>query len=412
MPVFAYRALNAGGKTVRGVIDADTPQKARQRLRSDGLHPIDVRMASGSEAKGGRGRSTERSRRSFRFGRGRLSLLSDITRQLSTLLAAGLPLVTALSTIQEQTEDSDFGHHLALIREDITGGESLAGAFTRHPQYFPPEYVHLVRAGEMSGALDSVLERLADDLEKRRARRAGVTAALAYPAFMILVGGAVLFFLLSFIVPTLTGLFDNLGAALPWPTRLLLAVSGFLKDYWWAVIIFLGILILLFRHYIKKTDNFRRVEALLFRVPLVGSLMQRLLLAQALRSLAVMTGGGVNLTTALSVTAKGLGKSAYGSAMEEAARMVGQGRSLADGFEISGLFPPVAKRMVAVGEASGTLTDMLARVARNYEEETDRVLAALTSLVEPIIILVMGLMVGFVVMAVLIPIFDLSGLVG
>lgn len=409
MPVFAYRALNQNGKTVRGVVDADTPQKARQRLRAEGLHPVEVHASSRTQVEG---QARPGRRRAFRFRRNRLSLLGDMTRQMATLLSAGLPLVTALTALQEQAEDEDFGHRLALIREEVTSGESFAGALTRHPDYFPADYIHLVRAGELGGALDPVLERLADNLEQRQARRATVTAALAYPAFMTLVGSLVLFFLLSFIVPTLTGLFDNLGASLPWPTRLLLAISGFLRDFWWLVLLGLAALMLLANRYLKKDANFRRVETWTFRLPLLGSLLLRLRLAQALRGLAVMTGGGVNLTTALNVTAQAMGRSNFAAALSNAAQLVGQGRSLADGLEASRLFPPVARRMVAVGETSGTLTDMLARVARNYEQETDRILSALTSLVEPIIILVMGIMVGFVVMAVLLPIFDLSGLVG
>ncbi|MBW2619506.1 MAG: type II secretion system F family protein, partial [Deltaproteobacteria bacterium] len=231
-------------------------------------------------------------------------------------------------------------------------------------------------------------------------------------AFMTLVGGAVLFFLLSFIIPTLTGLFANLGASLPWPTRLLLGVSAFLQSYWWAVVLILALLVRQVRRFLKKEANYRRIEAVIFKVPSLGPLVQRLALAQVLRGLAIMTGGGVALTTALTVTAQGLGRSGFAEALRIAAEKVGQGRSLAEGLEASGMFPPVTRRMVAVGEASGTLTEMLARVAKTYEDETDQVLSALTSLVEPIIILVMGLLVGFVVLSVLLPIFDLSVLVG
>ena len=409
MPVYSYRALNAQGKMVRGVVDADNPQRARQRLRSDGLHPMELQTAPKSRIKG---QSRRRTKRFFNLRRNRMGLLAETTRQLATLLAAGLPLVSALSTAQEQTEDPSFGHLLAEVREAVTGGESLAGALEQHPQAFPAEYIHLIRAGEMSGALDHVMGRLADNLEKNMNRRAKVASALAYPAFMTLVGIGVLFFLLSFIIPSLTGLFDNLGAALPWPTRLLLALSSLMQEYWWAVFLAGCGLVLLINRYFKKDVHYRRFETLVFRVPVFGTLVKKLLLAQALRGLAIMTGGGVSLTTALTVTATGMGRSSFAEALRLAAQWVGQGRSLADGLQSSGLFPPVARRMVAAGEASGTLTDMLARVARAYEEETDRVLTTLTSLIEPVIIVIMGLLVGFIVLAVLLPIFDLSGIVG
>ena len=326
----------------------------------------------------------------MRLRRASLNRLADATRQVATLLAAGLPVVTTLATIQEQTEDPDFSRMLALVREEVQSGESLAEALGKHKEYFSQEYVHLVRAGEMGGALDSVMERLADNLERRASRRAAVTAALAYPAFMTVVGAVVLFFLLSFIVPTLTDLFENLHAALPWPTRMLLAISGFLHDFWYLAVLGVAAAAVGFVRYYRTPRGYRRVEAFIFKLPLMGSLVQRLRLAHCLRSLAVMTGGGVALTTALNVAAKGLGHSAYAAAMEQAQQLVGQGRSLADSLAASGLFPPVARRMVAVGESSGTLTSMLGRVAQAYEEETDRALSTLTSLVEPVIILTMG----------------------
>ena len=409
MPVYTYRALNAAGKTVRGVVDADTPQKARHKLRSDGLHPVEISPAARLQKPV---RSLDSFRKALSFKRRPLRPLTIMTRQAATLLSAGLPLVSALAAIEEQTDDQEFRRTLALIRDEVTSGQSLADALARHPDVFPPDYFHLVRAGELSGSLDLVLERLADHLERRLARRAKVSAALAYPVFMTLVGGMVLFFLLSFIIPTLTGLFANLQAALPWPTRLLLALSGFLQSCWWLILLILFGLILLFRRYLQHGPFYRRIEAVLFRIPRIGSLLQRLLLAQALRSLAVMSAGGVALTTALTVTARGLGRSGYGLALEQAAEMVGQGRSLAEGLGASPLFPPLTRRMVAVGEASGTLTQMLQRVAQTYEEETDHILSALTSLVEPIIILTMGLIIGFIVISVLLPIFNLSGLVG
>ena len=409
MPVYAYRALNDRGKTVKGIVDADSPQMARQRLRADGLHPVDIREASKVETLR---RPVIRRPRFTKLRPGAQGRLTEATRQAATLLSAGLPLVNVLATIQEQAEDAEFGRTLALVRDDVTSGESLANALSRHPDLFPQDYIQLVKAGELGGALDQVLERLAVNLERSQGRRARISAALAYPAFMSVVGTLVLIFLLSFIIPNLTGLFDRLGAALPWPTRLLLAISGFLEVYWWAAgILLVGLLILVDRS-LKTEKGYRRAEDLAFKLPLAGRLMKKLLIARAMSGLAVMTGGGVPLTTALKVTARGLGRSAYKQALEQAAEAVGQGRSLADGLEESGLFPPVVKKMVAVGETSGALTEMIDRLARAYEEETDRTLSTLTSLVEPVIILIIGLIVGFVVMAVLLPIFDLSGLVG
>ena len=338
MPVYAYRALNDRGRSVKGVIDADTPQLARQKLRADGLHPVELQATSRrKQVKSG---EKQARRRSFGLRASRRRFLADLTRQTATLLGAGLPLVTALSAIQEQTEDHEFGRVLALIREEVSSGESLASALAGQPDIFPNVYVHMVRAGELSGALDAVLERLADSLEKSHARRAAVQSALAYPAFMTLVGTGVLLFLLTYIVPTLTGLFDNLGAALPWPTRLLLFISGTLQQYWWAVLIIIVALILLARKMLKNENTYRRLERRLFRLPLIGSLYQKLLLAQVLRQISVMTGGGVALTTALTVTAQGMGRSVYGEAMTSTARLVGQGAQPGRRLRSQPPFPP------------------------------------------------------------------------
>jgi general secretion pathway protein F len=409
MPVFSYKAMTTAGKTVKGLVDADNAQKARARLRGDGLYPVEIQETAGGAAKSG---GLGRGRRSFSFGRSRRALLTNTTRQLATLLTAGIPLVNALSTIQEQTEDQDFGHRLALIREDVTRGESFAAALTRHPEVFPSSYVHLIRAGELSGGLGTVLERLADNLEISQARRANIASKLLYPVFMLVVGAGVLIFVLSYIIPTVTGLFDSFEAVLPLPTRILLSVSGFLQEYWYLVPLVVIAAAIWLRRSLKREKGYRRLEALLFRLPLIGQLTRRLRLAQIMRQMSVMTSGGVNLTTALTITAKAMGYSVYGQALNQAATLVGQGRSLADGMAASGVFPPVARRMVAVGESSGALNDMLERVARNYEQETDRALAALTSLVEPIIIICMGFLMGFVIISVLLPIFDLSALVG
>ena len=408
MPVYSYRALNSKGRTVRGVIDADSPQRARQKIRADGLHPVEVNPASGFHLSA---QPLSRLRKALKASHNRSGPLADTTRQAATLIAAGLPLVTTLATIQEQIEDEEFRRMLALIREDVTGGETLANALKKHPDVFSPEYIHLVQAGELAGALDQVMEKLAEDLERSQARRARINSALAYPVFMTFIGFGVLFFLLSFIIPTLTGLFDNLGAALPWPTRMLLWLSGLLSNYWWAVILGLIAAAILIGKFFKKDVNYRRLEAVIFKIPRVGPLVKKLLLARVMRGLAIMGTGGVALTNSLVITSQSLGRSAFALALKNAADMVGQGRSLADGLSASNLFPPLPRRMIAVGEASGTLNTMMARVAQTYEEETDRALSTLTSLIEPIIILVMGLLVGFVVMAVLLPIFDLSGLV-
>ncbi len=210
MPVYSYRALNPKGKTVRGVVDAESPQRARGRLRSENLFPVEVNLTTGTRT---RGQYISQLKRLLTVRRNTSAHLTPITRQLATLLAAGLPLVQALDTVQEQTDDHEFGHVLALVKDQVTSGTSLADALESHLNLFSPEFVHLVRAGEISGALGPVLNRLAEGFEQRQARRAKISSALTYPAFMTVIGIGVLFFILSFIVPTMTGLFEDLGEA-------------------------------------------------------------------------------------------------------------------------------------------------------------------------------------------------------
>jgi len=409
MPVYSYRALDSKGKTVRGVLDADSPLRARTKLRTDGLFPIEVHPTSAPRV---RTRTLNQLKRILTPKRNALKLLAPVTRQMATLLTAGLPVVQALDTIQEQTEDHDFRQILALIKDRVTSGESLAEALESHSDLFPAEYIHLVRAGEMSGALGIVLDQLAKNLEQRQARRAKVYSALTYPAFMTVVGAGVLLFLISFVVPTMTGLFEDLNAVLPLPTRILLGVAGILRNYWWLLLLILvGLIVLAFR-LLRNEDRFRFFEKLIFHMPVIGGLFQKLLLAQVLRSLALMSSGGVALTTALHTASQGLGRSNYALALETARQKISQGRSLAEGLAASGLFPPMVRRMVAVGETGGALEEMLTRLAQAYEEETDQVMSTLTSMVEPVIIVFMGLVVGFIVLAILLPIFELSGLIG
>ncbi|MBW2622910.1 MAG: type II secretion system F family protein [Deltaproteobacteria bacterium] len=409
MPVYSYRALNAKGKTVRGVVDAESPQRARSRLRVENLFPVKVTLTTGTRD---RGHYLAHLRRLLTVRRNVTAHLTPITRQLATLLAAGLPLVQALDTVQEQTDDNEFSHVLALVKDQITSGSSLADALETHSNLFSPEYVHMVRAGELSGALGPVLKRLAEGFEQRQTRRAKISSALTYPAFMTIIGVGVLIFVLSFIVPTMTGLFEDLGEALPWPTRLLLATSALLKGYWWVLLLGLILLVVLVIRYLRNEDHYRFAENVVFRIPVIGRLIKEILLARVLRSMALLTTGGVPLVSALQVTSRGMGRSNFATALDTARQQITQGRSLAEGLISTRLFPPLVTRMVTVGEAGGALQEMLERLAQTYEEETERAMTSLTSLVEPVIIVTMGFGIGFMMLAVLLPIFELSGLVG
>jgi general secretion pathway protein F len=409
MPVFEYQAYNAAGRTQRGVVDAENARVARSKLRAQGLYVTSLAEAAAHGVAGGGLLGSLRGVSLFQ----RLSQaeLSAAVRQLSTLLSAGLPLVGALNALLEQVENPVLKGVLADVKEKVTEGVSLADALARHPKAFPELFSSMVAAGEASGALELVLERLAEFMEGRVKLANKVRSTLAYPIFMVVVGSAVLLFLLAYVVPMVTGIFEDQKQVLPMPTVILIAVSNFMRHWWWLVVLMIGAAGWGVRRYLNTEPGRLLYDDLRLRAPLIGTLTRKLIVARFTRTLGTLLHAGIPMLQALDISKAVVGNKVFAAAIEAARNTVGEGEDLATPFKRSGVFPPLVIHMVAAGEHSGELERMLLRVADSYEGDVETAVASLTSLLEPIMIMSMGVVVGFIVLAILMPIFEMSQMV-
>ena len=408
MPVFEYSALTAEGKKIKGIVDAESILMARQKLRESSTYPIDLKETSAQlRAEAPLGISIG----SFMKKVG-LREVSVMTRQLATLLDAGLPLVQSLNVIITQTVNPQFKKTLAQVKEEVNEGNSLAQSISHYPAVFSPFYVNMVRAGEASGTLNVVLDRLADFNESQQIMRGKIRAALTYPAFMFIIGSAVLFFMTTFIVPKITGIFEEMHQSLPGITIVLIAVSNFFRFYWFLIILFIAVLVLGLRHYFTKTIKGQyHWDRLTITVPFIGALIHRMAMARFSRTLGTLLQSGVPLLTALAIVKNVVDNRLIADVINKAGGDVEEGQSLSGTLGQSKLIPPLMIQMIAVGEQSGNLEAMLYKVANSYESEVESNITVMTSMLEPLMILVMGLFVAFIVLSILLPIFEMNQLV-
>lgn len=413
MPVYEYRALDSRGKTVSGIVEAESPRLAKARLRADGLYPVELRSAAQVEVAFEDAESHPRGLHVGRlFRRVRPQERAALTRQLATLVGAGIPVVSALDTIIQQISNRSLRRALVDIREQVMGGSSLADAMGRHGWLFSELYVNMVHAGESSGALEIVLHRLADLLERGQKLRNRVQAALFYPITMMGIGVVVLAFLLTYVVPIVTRLFAEAKQRLPRPTVILIASSDFLIHWWWMLLLVIVGAAMLIRRILATPWGKLWWDRLKLRLPVAGSLYERLVIARFGRTLGVLLQGGLPLTSSLAIVQHVIDNSFMARHVEKAIQDVNEGEDLTVSLERSRSFPPMVVQMIAAGERSGAMEEMLLRIAEAYEDEVETRVAALTSLLEPFLILAMGLMVGFIVLAILLPILQMSRLLG
>ncbi len=411
MPVFEYQAYDAAGRVRRGSLDADSARAARGKLKAQGLYLTGLAEAAAQGVGAAGGGLLGRLRGVSLFQRLGQAELAAAVRQLSTLLSAGLPLVGALSALLDQVDNAVLKRVLGDVKDKVTEGVSLADALSRHPKVFPDLFTSMVAAGEASGALEVVLQRLADFMEGRVRLANKVRATLAYPVFMVVVGSGVLFFLLTFVVPMVTSVFEDTGQVLPLSTRLLMAISALLSRFWWLLLL-LGVGAALgLRRYVKTPSGRLLYDRLRLRAPLMGDLTRKLIVARFSRTLGTLLRAGLPMLRALDISKTVAGNVVFVAAIEAARDTVGEGEDLATPLRRSGVFPPLVIHMVAAGEHSGQLETMLLKVADSYENDVETTVASLTSLLEPVMILGMGLVVGFIVLAILLPIFEMSNIV-
>lgn len=402
MPAFAYQALDASGKTQRGVLQGDTARAVRGVLRERGLNPLNVEEV--------RERAQRTSAWFARRGLGSVQL-ALLTRQLATLIGAGLPIDEALAALSEQAESERQRGLTMSLRARVMEGASLAQALGDFPDSFPEIHRATVAAGEQSGRLESVLDKLADYAEARDALKQKLLAALAYPLLLTLVAIAVVAGLLAWVVPQIVGVFQNLHQTLPLATRLLIAISDFLRGWGWLVLLVLIAVAVGARAALRSDAARFRWHEFLLRLPLVGRLLRAANTARATRTLALLAGSAVPLLDALGIAAQVVPNLPMREALKRAAFKVREGAAFSRALGESGQFPPVALRLIASGERSGELPRMLEEAARQQQRELDRWLTALTAVLGPAVILAVGAMVLFIVLAILLPIFNLNQMV-
>lgn len=407
MPVFEYSALNQRGKTVSGILDAESPAAARQKLRLEGKFPVSVdlvRDALQFKADG-------RLHLAAVLQRVRPAEVAMATRQLATLVDAGFSLVGALETVSVQTATQRLRKILAKVKDAIVEGQSFAESLQPYSRVFSPLYINMVRAGESSGTLNIVLERLADVMEKQEALKSRITAALAYPILMLLVGATVLLVLMTYIVPRITAIFEDMNQALPAPTQFLIAVSGFLRDWWWLLLIALaGGVLAVWR--IRRLHRGRLfTDQLLLKSPLLGGLLQKIDTARLTRTLASLLENGVPLIASLRIVQNIPANILFREALEAAGQSVSRGIDLAESLAPADVIPPLALQMIRIGEQTGALENMMLKVARAYENEVELSIMTVTSLLEPLMIVAMGGVIGFIVLSICLPIFEMNQLV-
>ena len=405
MSAFEYVALDVSGKEKKGVLEGDTARQVRQQLRDKGWTPVEVQETSE--------RQSETTRSSIKIRRGVSATdLSLITRQLATLVRSGLPLEESLQAVSQQTEKARLKSMLLAVRSRVMEGHTLATGLGDYPHVFPELYRTTVSAGEQSGHLEVVLERLADYTENRQQMQQKLQLALFYPALLTLVAIGVVVGLMTFVVPQVVQVFDNIGQELPVLTRTLIAMSDFLRSYGLLMLVLLAIAGGVVAWVLSKEGPKRRYHAFLLHLPLIGRLERGVNAGRFARTFSIVTASGVPVLDGLRIASEVMSNLPMREAVEEASRMVREGASIHGSLEKSGYFPPMTVHLIASGEASGKLEEMLERAAVNQEREIETLISAVMGLFEPVLILVMGGLVLVIVLAILLPIFNLNQLVG
>ncbi len=403
MGAFEYVAMDQSGKQSKGLLEGDTPRHVRQLLRDRKLLPVSVTEVAQREA---------RRQRSFSLRRGMSSgELALITRQLASLSQSGLPLEEALLAVSQQNDQPRTKSMLLGVRAKVMEGHTLADGFSEFPQAFPELYRATVAAGEQSGHLDVVLERLADYTEARQELRQRITNAMVYPIALVVMAVGIISFMLATVVPKIVGVFENTAAELPALTSGLIATSDFLRDYWLLVIIGLGALSYAAWWVLQKDGPRRRFHSVLLRTPIVGRLTRGVNTARFTRTLSILAGSGVPILESLNISSEVIENLPMRDAVMEATLRVREGGSIAKSLASSKLFPPMMIHLISSGEAGGRLEEMLARAAAGQEREVDGLIAALLGILQPLLIVIMGAIVLTIVLAILLPIFEINNLI-
>lgn len=406
MATFAYTVLEPSGKKIQGFFDAANEEVARAALSTDGRYLLDIRAQAAKASYGAE--HTEEKKKGGNPSRSDLALF---TRRLADLAEAGLPLDRVLQVVSEQTENKILTDISLEVLDEVRAGSPVSASLAKHPKFFPEVFTSTLRSGEATGQFGEVAQRLADFQEKEVIRRGKVVSALTYPAILTFVAVMVIIGLLTFVVPKLQGVFQSLGSNLPISTVILLAVTDFLTNQWYIVVGGLVGLIIAYRIWIATENGMLTRDSVLLKLPIIGKIVQRSTVSRFARVLGTLIYGGVPILDALDLAGLAAGNRLFRQSARTVETEVREGRPIAESMRDTGVFPPVLTHMVAVGEETGDLPKMLGRVADSLDFEVDTALTRVTSLVEPIILVVMGVFVGFIVLSVALPIFEAQNLV-
>lgn len=416
MPVFEYKGFDDSGKAVKGVREADGAKTLRSVLRREGVMVTEVK-ASGRDARGGKAAGGGEKgglldkEIEFTFLQGvSVEELGVATRQLATLLQAGVTMVESLTAIIDQIDNKAFKRIFAHVKDDVNEGSSLADALAKH-KCFDHVYVNMVRAGESSGTLDLVLERLADFKEGQARLKGEVLGTMMYPIIMIFVGIGIVGVLFTVVVPRITRIFEHANAQLPIQTKILIWASGFTRDWWWLLLILLVGGAFLARRWVRTEKGRATWDRWSLHIPIFGNLFRMIAVARFARTLGTLLNAGVSLLVSLDIVKNVVANAVISDAVEATKEAVREGEDIATPLKRSGQFPPMVVHMVAIGEKSGQLEGMLNRVAISFEHRVETRMKTLTSLLEPVMILGMGGIVGFIVFSILMPILQMNTLV-
>ena len=404
MPQFKYQVKKSPGQVSSGVIEAESQRAAVARLRDMGYFPISIEVYEGEK-------DSKKSLKQ-RVGRIKLTDRNVFFRQLANLIESGMPITRGLATLTEQTENPAMARIVAQLREDIQKGTTFADAMERHPKLFPSMFSNMIRAGETGGSLEEVMWRIVAFGEQEEELRGKAVSAAIYPMFLLLIGSIAIFILVSFVFPKFVVIFKDFNATLPWPTRVVMALCGFMGKFWWAVLIAIAAAVTSLVSYFKTKPGRRNLDIFLLRVPVVKAVVIRYEMAKFARTLGTLLDNGVPVLTAIKITVDTLSNVIIAEEVDTLHGRVLEGDSISDSLRQTKHFPPMVINMFAVGEESGRLGAVAKRIADAYDQEVDRAVKALAALMEPIMIVIMGVVIGFLVIAMLLPMLTLSSHVG
>ncbi|NJD61700.1 MAG: type II secretion system F family protein [Deltaproteobacteria bacterium] len=402
MPKFVWEGKTKAGGTLTGEIEAPSEAFVLAQLRRQQIVPSKVKPKArdlGFKMPGFGGKVSQKE-------------LAIFTRQFATMIDAGLPLVQCLDILGMQQENQAFKSVILKVKEDVESGSTFADALSKHPKVFDELFVNLVAAGEVGGILDTILSRLAAHIEKAMKLAKKIKGAMVYPSTIVAVAVVVTVVLLVYVIPIFGKMFQDFGQALPAPTMFVLGISAFTRKYFLLVIVALAVLAGIFRWYRNQENGRRTTDALLLKLPIVGSLLQRIAVARFARTLGTMVSSGVPILESMDIVAKSAGNKIIEEAIIGARMSISEGKTIADPLAEAKVFPVMVTQMVAVGEATGALDTMLTKIADFYDEEVDSAVEALTALLEPMLMVFLGVVIGGLVVAMYLPIFKLAGVVG